>query len=419
MIDVQFLLWHNILAKQLYEEKEMPSVKLIKTTLEDIKDYMRFRQEEANKFSLTKTFNYFFKKDNIHSETEANYAQKSFNEFIKYRYYTSKLDADSVLEEGVNYIADISFLDLSEGINLEDADFSNTYAIGTNFSNCSLHCANFKSSILPLATFDKSVVAYADFTNAVLSYSNVGSNYGALIAANTVVVGLNGQFAQMQDLALPNLQDINIVDALSRNTLKAIHGMHEQYETMGNRVVNSVNTVANGVGGVLIGGLGGFTITNLSLAALAPAVGFPVAINLSMAGSVLGAMEGFGYKLGYNSSIINAIFNKIHSVYKPINDAAITEHLLIEKDGFADVKIIEAGSMDSVTLELLVNYSALPVFKFGDINGDWEMVENNYVLPIPELLDDNDFVMIESPVELAISEEQNDELSWEIVDFSS
>jgi hypothetical protein len=80
-------------------------------------------------------------------------AKQSFNEFIKHRYYTSKIEESAFLDsDNTLYIADISFLDLSEAkLDLAEGDFSNIIAINTDFTNCHLHNTKFHQSIMLFA----------------------------------------------------------------------------------------------------------------------------------------------------------------------------------------------------------------------------------------------------------------------------
>jgi|GEM_PF-4487075 hypothetical protein len=104
-------------------EQDKP-LKLIQCSIEDIKDYIEFLPHQLS--------------------------EQSFNEFVKYRYYTSKIkEGDIVDSDNTLYIADVSLLNLSEfNLSFAGCDFSNIIAIGTDFTGCDLLGAKFNQSMM-------------------------------------------------------------------------------------------------------------------------------------------------------------------------------------------------------------------------------------------------------------------------------
>jgi hypothetical protein len=111
------------MPKGLIKEENMrdKEVMLIKCTAQDVADYMRYRHERDEKSFIDKLITPIFSP----FESEEDFALESFNKFIKYRYFTSKVDEDLLDLYDKNFIADISGVNiLSDVSDLSKGDFN-------------------------------------------------------------------------------------------------------------------------------------------------------------------------------------------------------------------------------------------------------------------------------------------------------
>jgi hypothetical protein len=123
-------------------------------------------------------------------------------------------------------------------------------------------------------------------------------------------------------------------------------------------------TIVNSVKGLLTGGMVGFTATNITLLFVCPAVGYPIAINLSLAGTVAGSLEGLSYSIGSDSSMISKIKHKFQwpSIKK---DLAKIDKGIIDSIVFKDVEGFE--DINHSAMKVIEDYKALPVLDLEEL----------------------------------------------------
>jgi hypothetical protein len=345
------------------DEAAQNSNVLIKCTAQDVKDYLQYKQ--AYERTLSTSFNNLWDKVKYSLQTktekdiEAEHARGSFNDFVKYRYYTSELfepeQADLI---NFNLIADISALDLSS-LNFMDGNFDGVYAIGTIFSNSSIHCTTFKDAKMPCSIFNNSTIVYSDFSGANLYGANledVTSGWNT-IDAKTVTYKTTGKLELDVEFAWPSLPE---------NSLQKIHNLLEnsKAEVMhcADVAVSTIGTAAYNIKGAILGGIAGVATTNVAMGMYIPTVGAAVAFNLSAVGAFYGTVEGYRYYNGSNNSLILTAQKMLYGE-KDIAKSHIPSHLTLSPE------TEEALKSDQYTLAILKEYDATPVLTIESSSG--------------------------------------------------
>jgi hypothetical protein len=360
---------HIYYSPKLISEGKMygEEVVLIKCTAEDIADYMKYRKDEAERSFFTMMIEDAVRPPS--SETEEDYALGSFNEFIKYRYITSKLDKDLFDIHDKYFIADISEVNIAGmGLDLSGGDFSNVYAIGADLSFCKMYGADFKGAMLPLAKLKHAYLKNASFEKAILLEADVEHSFGVPKVEEANVDRLKGRFEKYEDHFPYSLiseikskiksQEDNVTGFIEDNVDKIKEFGYEIASAIGS--IRSIPTVMKCT---LNGGAIGFTAANIILLVACPAVGWPIAINLSLVGTALGSAEGLSYAINSDRSFIVKIKNKFKL------DSFIKGMEKVNKDGMDYIKFDDDDGVCVIDdlMKIVADHKALPVLDLKKI----------------------------------------------------
>jgi uncharacterized protein YjbI with pentapeptide repeats len=363
---------------------KLPKEIKIPATEKDIKDYIGYRQDHSQ---LKSVFLSFMKQEpNIESEM----ARGSFNDFVKYRYLTSKFPKGYEINS-IDFRADISKLDLSNNIDFSNGDFSNIYALHTNFSNADLHLASFKNAALINATFHRTDMAYADFSGANLGYAIIeDATGGCIVDANTSNVGMIGKLETIE--GFPSVDEIrDKFNTLKKNVEEKASNFTEAAKASAKGyVVDPAFTLLKGIEGGVFGGFTGFAVSNLAMATIMPVTVPALIFNISLIGAGSGFLEGARYYTNSDSSYILKVKNlrdyimlSRECALKESEGNKISKALIFSDKQLSDNEAY--WEMDKEVEKILLQYESTISLKVLYTASELENICNEFEEIIPEI----------------------------------